>query len=737
MTNDHDSRSDAYDKLIGLGERSFKKSYYPELRKRLDDLERFRNLLDQAYDFIFLVERPSGAIVFANQAARVSLGGQGADAGQLRLADILPPAAAEEIERLLQQPDLLASGPTVTCHLQTEQGQTIPVELRAGLSESRGDSFAVIVARDVTERLRAEASLLRHMQELVALNKLSRRLASTRSIEEVASASLEEIVAAADPEAALFYVRRGDLLVPISKHLRDPGLEVFFHQPLSMGECLCGQAAQMQMALFSNDLVADPRCVRKYCSDAGMVSGAALPLHSGETVTGVLFLGGKRQDQNFESQRNFLETLANETAAGLQTALLLDELRAHSDLLAETNQNLLRQIAERENAEADTRRLRDLLGAIIDSMPSALIVLDAKDRVVLWNEGAKRLLNIDPQTAEGAPLEQVMPTLSWDVAGLGASMLAANPITNERITWDMGDVTRIFDITLYPLQVKDLRGAVMRLDDVTERCRMEEMVIQSEKMLTVGGLAAGMAHEINNPLAAIIGSVQVMSQRLTASSKRNLAAADEVGVTMEAIHAYMKKRGILEMLAAIKESGLRAARIVENMLSFSRKSESKRQPTDMADLLDRTLELAASDYDLKKQYDFRDIEIVREYTPGAPLAPCERSKIQQVLFNLISNGAQAMASWTPPDLRKPRFIFRLAPDLGMLRIEVEDNGPGMDETVRKRAFEPFFTTKAVGEGTGLGLSVSYFIITQNHGGAMSVESTPGKGARFIIRLPIV
>jgi len=118
-----------------------------------------------------------------------------------------------------------------------------------------------------------------------------------------------------------------------------------------------------------------------------------------------------------------------------------------------------------------------------------------------------------------------------------------------------------------------------------------------------------------------------------------------------------------------------------------------------------------------------------------PLVPCEAAKIQQVLLNIFKNGAQAMQE---ASIEKPIFIVRVSYEEvpKTASIEIEDNGPGMDEKTRKRIFEPFFTTKPVGIGTGLGLSVSYFIITENHGGTMAVESTLGHGAKFIIHLPL-
>ena len=189
------------------------------------------------------------------------------------------------------------------------------------------------------------------------------------------------------------------------------------------------------------------------------------------------------------------------------------------------------------------------------------------------------------------------------------------------------------------------------------------------------------------------------------------------------------------MLTDINESGKRVAGIVENMLSFARKNDEAPSSQDLNALINKTVELAATDYDLKKQYDFKTIKIVKKFDNMIPLVPCDAGKIQQVLLNILRNGAQAMQDAC---VERATFTLRtyLDTDNGMVCLEIEDNGPGMEALISKRIFEPFFTTKPVGVGTGLGLSVSYFIVVENHGGEMSVESKLGKGAKFIVRLPL-
>ncbi|WP_243438163.1 sensor histidine kinase [Fundidesulfovibrio soli] len=269
------------------------------------------------------------------------------------------------------------------------------------------------------------------------------------------------------------------------------------------------------------------------------------------------------------------------------------------------------------------------------------------------------------------------------------------------------------------------------INDITERTRMQELMVQTEKMMSVGGLAAGMAHEINNPLSGILQSIQVIMRRLGEPNGPNAMAARESGCTLDSVTGYMERRGILTGLNSIRESSVRVAQVVRNMLEFSRRSESTNAPADINDLLEKTVELYSTDYDLNNKYDFRNIRLERRFESGLPQVPCSRTQIQQVIMNLLGNAAYALRG-TP----QPAIVLRTLLDGDAVRIEVQDNGPGMDEPTRRKIFEPFFTTKPVGSGTGLGLSVSYFIVTNNHKGSIEVDSSPGNGARFIIRLPL-
>ncbi len=421
-------------------------------------------------------------------------------------------------------------------------------------------------------------------------------------------------------------------------------------------------------------------------------------------------------------------------------------------------------ITERKRAEEEVRRLSNLLRNIVDSMPSVLVGVDTEGKVTEWNLEAENATGLTAHEAQGQVLAKVFPQLAGEMEKIRKTITERTPQKDPKVINEIDGETRYSDVTVYPLVANGIEGAVIRVEDVTERVRLEEMMIQSEKMLSVGGLAAGIAHEINNPLAGIIQNVQVIKNRMSDVLPKNRTVAKECGTTMEALEAYVEKRGMSRMLDSVMDSGMQAARIVDNMISFSRRNDARFAQHDLGVLLDKTVELAEKDYDLKRKYDFRRIEIVREYNNTTPKVRCEANKIQQVFLSILRNGAYAMwedcrtetgtrrigetgkkdrvtdAGGRSPEIleqEKLRFILRVKPEGSMARVEIEDTGPGMDETIRKRVFEPFFTTKSVDVGTGLGMSVSYFIVTENHGGTIAVESSPGKGTTFIVRLPLV
>lgn len=396
---------------------------------------------------------------------------------------------------------------------------------------------------------------------------------------------------------------------------------------------------------------------------------------------------------------------------------------------------VIRDITRRKLAEEENVRLRNLLNNIIDSMPSLLVAVDVGGTVVEWNAESALQTGISREEALGKPISEIMPqfgqmmeTLNWDIHRLNAEYKHhAMLVTDGK--------PRHYNIMLYPLVINEASGAVIRIDDITEQVLMQDMITRSEKAMSVSGTAAGMTHEISNPLSGILQAAQNIEQRLLVDKDQNRDAAAQCGTTMEIINCYMERRKIVGFIKGIRTGGQKIASIIENMLHFSRFDEEQQQPVDLASLLDTCIELAGNDFDLRTQFDFRHIEIERHYDPDLGLVVCSAIEIEQVILNLLKNAAYAMFDKSNKN-HEPKIVLRTFKQDNMAVVEVEDNGSGITEDVKKRIFEPFYTTKPVDRGSGLGLAVSQHIITDHHYGRILVESEPGEGSRFIVQLPM-
>ena len=412
-----------------------------------------------------------------------------------------------------------------------------------------------------------------------------------------------------------------------------------------------------------------------------------------------------------------------------------DEAQLLTKQTRHTNRKLEMEVQVRNKIEKKLTGFQNYLNSIINSMPSALIAIDEQQYVTQWNQEASRLSGTPLSKALNQPLFLAFPALKPYLEQLKHASERHTTSTIERVTWLKDQQPQHFALTFYPLLGSHGRGVVIRIDDIGQRLAMEELMVQSEKMLSVGGLAAGMAHEINNPLGAILHNVQNIRRRLSPQLEKNLAQAQAAQVELAAVQHYLELREIPQLLDGIQQAGTRAAKIVSHMLNFSRLSSRTLIPCELPSLIDQAVEIAGNDFDLTDSFDFKGLDIVREFDPTLGPVPVTANELEQVLLNLLKNAAQAIHQRKSAD--KPgRLILRTRLNPPWAEIQVEDNGIGMSRLVCKRIFEPFFTTKEIGQGTGLGLSVAYFIITNNHKGQMEAHSTPGAGTCFTLRLPL-
>jgi PAS domain S-box-containing protein len=371
-------------------------------------------------------------------------------------------------------------------------------------------------------------------------------------------------------------------------------------------------------------------------------------------------------------------------------------------------------------------------------MPSALITLDSSGRVLTWNPVAETLTGRTVAQVQGQLLWQACPELDR-YRELFERVIGERQIARQhkqQLTTEAGVI--YCDVDIFPLVADGMDGAVLRIDDVTRQVHLEEMMLQSAKMASVGGLAAGVAHEINNPLGVMVQSAQVLQMAFDLQRPRTREYLQTCGVDPDGLARYLQERDITEYLEGIRTAGSRAAKIVSDLLSFTHRGPSKAAPRDLNALVERSLNLAVANYDVEETYDFSDIELVRELASDLPKVFCDGQQIQQVVLNLVYNAVQAIVKKADrDDDYQPRLTLRTcqSPDPLYVRLEVEDNGPGIPEAVRPRLFEPFFTTREVGEGTGLGLWLCWSIVVERHNGRIWLDPATGDSCRFVIELP--
>ncbi|MCF6188098.1 MAG: response regulator [Desulfobulbaceae bacterium] len=274
------------------------------------------------------------------------------------------------------------------------------------------------------------------------------------------------------------------------------------------------------------------------------------------------------------------------------------------------------------------------------------------------------------------------------------------------------------------------------MQDVSMQKKMEQRLLQTEKMETIAGLAAGVAHELNTPLSAILQSIQIIELALDPKNGTARKQADKFNIDLKQLHHFFTVCKINYFLEGIKNSATNTSRIINNLLQFSRPKTGEWIKMSVQEMITNSIELARTDYTLKKDYNILNIDFQTEFAPDLDSLYCTPMEIEQVLLNLIKNAVHALTGPGADPSPEPCIILRALMDDNLVRIDVEDNGCGIREQDLPHIFDPFYTTKDIGIGTGLGLSIAYGIIKDNHNGRITVKTTVGKGTTMSIYLPV-
>ena len=485
-------------------------------------------------------------------------------------------------------------------------------------------------------------------------------------------------------------VDRMALMLAPSATGRDASFVTVAHSGFATEPPTLGRTSEVATRLISGHTLTldDPLAQRRLeSSDIEFWRAAGIhyfvPCVSKEGTIAVMALGRKSSAEPLSS-----EDMALLAAVAAQAATALE------------NGRLYRQLTVKAD-ELD--RMREFSENILESLNDGLAVVDREDRVLRWNRRLEELYGVRHEAAVGRKLQQILDPAFAEILRSarndspdGAAVYRI-PLTSRH------EAPRRLLVNAATTPLRDMSGAIagtiVVVEDISARVQLEEQLQISEKMASIGLLAAGVAHEVNTPLTGISSFVQMLMQGTEPDDPK------------------------AQVLEKIERQTFRAAKIVNGLLNLARPAQVDRGPVDANAVINDVLSL------LEHQLRTGRIQVRKELAGASPVVLGIEYKLQQVFLNLFLNARDAMpkGGWLT-------IVTQASGDSAT--IEVADTGSGIPADQLSRIYDPFFTTKDIGKGTGLGLSITYGIV-QEHGGTIACDSSPGQGTRFTLSLPLV
>ncbi len=448
-------------------------------------------------------------------------------------------------------------------------------------------------------------------------------------------------------------------------------------RPITIGQGVMGRTAEVQKPILVEDIRNLPDYVQGI---PGAQCELAVPLVSKNRLVGVLNVESPRPGAFSHNDIEPLMILGRQAAIAIENAKLYDRLRKMTD---------------------GYRQLHEFNDRILKSVNLGVYTVDTDLVITSWNNRIAEMSGVATEDALGARLEELFPNLVKEgvIDRLNEVLLSGSKAKLRLLHRQLDGTNRFQKRRLTPLRDGDeISGVVVIVEDITEFKRLLDQTIQSEKLAEVGRLSAGIAHEINNPLAMVAYATELLKREKPLSNFQE------------------------EMLEKIEMEVERLKNLTGGLLSFSSNRDTKNRIVNLNDLIVEVLKL------LRFELQRKSIEFTTDFGE-IPVVALDPNKIKQVIINLVMNAAHAMQG-------HGQIIVTTGINAkGMLELQVRDTGPGIAPEMQEEVFAPFFTTKPEGEGTGLGLYICQNIIRE-HGGEMTLESQLGEGTLFRICLPV-
>lgn len=559
-------------------------------------------------------------------------------------------------------------------------GETIGVVgLRASkhhVEMVRADALsAAFLAAAAIRSLRSRITANRRFEQLLLVNELGRKVNSILNDELLLRQAAVDIHRTFGFHTVMIFMvddNRSSLEMKAqaSKYQDNRGMDA----RVAIGEGIVGRVYRAGRTETIDDVRQEPDYVNWYPDTRSEI---AVPIQIGGVVEGVLNVESDQTAAFGPSEKLVLETVANQLAIAIENARLFGMVKDRED------------------------RYRTL----VESSPGGVLHLDHEGRIIYANPAVTEITGYEKshilsRLANLAELATEVDRPKLEEAVSGA--LRGVPCWDLEFHLQHQDLsTRWVSASLQPLigDHGEPRGVVVLARDRTRERELQDRLSQSEKLSAIGNLVSGVAHELNNPLAGILGFAQLLLGRPPDQWTR-------------------------QDVEKIEKNARRCQRIVESLLAFARQNRMSKRQANLNEVIDSVLNL--------NEYQFRmdNVEIVRDFDSTVPQFPIDVNRWQQVFINLASNAHQAIAAEESEE-RRITFETRFLEDRVLVRVR--DTGPGVPDHVKRRIFDPFFTTKETGTGLGLGIC---FGIVKEHGGTIELENVTGAGASFLIEVPV-